>query len=80
MSSTSGTLAVCDEDNNNVQIFTEMGREFWCVWGKAGPEPGHLLHPCAVAWVGDEQLAVVERGSNCRVQIFDANNVSVRLD
>jgi hypothetical protein len=52
-----------------VHVFTDNGREWFVCFGGSGSEPGRFLRPNAVAWISDEQIAVLDAG-NSRVQIL----------
>lgn len=54
-----------------VQVFGDLGREFAAAFGAPrGTQPGELMKPSGVTWVGESLLLVLDAG-NHRMHLFD---------
>ena len=71
-----GEIAVSDQHNNRVQVFSSEGR-FLFSFGEKGTGDGQFNHPAGVTYDRDDNLLVVENG-NDRIQQFSRTGQFMR--
>ena len=74
---THGEIAVSDQINHRVQVFSTEGR-FLFSFGETGTGDGQFNYPCGVTYDRDDNLLVVD-GKNHRIQQFSRTGHFMRI-